>query len=90
MSEMLYGDWIGPLASGCTPTPTIQVIPASGVPAAPGANVATLLGPTVKAEATGGVVMFNDVATVTTANILVNCGTTVIHIIDTVLKPPTN
>lgn len=46
-------------------------------------------GSTVKAETTaGGMVMFNGVATVTTADIMVNDGMSIIHIIDTVLLPP--
>eukprot|EP00955_Chlamydomonas_euryale_P087524 364300-Chlamydomonas_euryale.AAC.6 len=64
-----------------------SVIPAADVPTSP-VNVSTLLGPTVSAVSTDGVVMFNDMATVVTANIMVNGGMSIIHEIDSVLLPP--
>lgn len=48
-----------------------------------------LQGSAVKAELTAeGMVIFNDDATVTTADIMVNGGTSIIHIIDAVLMLP--
>eukprot|EP00955_Chlamydomonas_euryale_P087520 364300-Chlamydomonas_euryale.AAC.2 len=64
-----------------------SVIPASGVPSTP-TDVPTLLGPTVSAVSTDGMVMFNDMATVIAADVMVNGGTSIVHVIDAVLLPP--